>query len=128
MHVYRFNLDPTATFRSRSGLWLSGLRGGDSYLTLTTVSAKGFGVCQSVYGVTEVGPESRGERRFVLVKATEADAEEAGVYTVALLRGMSACSCQCGQMGFRTTQCKHGASLAHLLAANKLPARQLAGA
>lgn len=128
MRLYRFELAGTTTFRSRSGLWLSGLGTGDGYLTLTTVTAKGFGVNQAVYGCQEVNPESAGERRFVLVKAAEADAEESEAYTVVLLRGMTACSCQAGRMGFRSFQCKHGASLAHLLAAGKLPARQLAGA
>ena len=129
MKVYRFNLDPTATYRSRSGLWLSGVGSGDGILTLTTVSAKGFAVAADIYGVEEVRPESFGERRFTLVKATEGgDPDGEAPYAVVLLRGMSACSCQSGRMGFRTSQCKHGCALSHIIAAGRLPQRVLSGA
>ena len=128
MRLYKFELAGTTTFRSRSGLWVTGAGTGDGFLTLTTVSAKGFAVNQAVYGCQEVNPESAGERRFVLVKAAEADAEESEAYAVVLLRGQTACSCDAGRMGYRSFQCKHGASLAHLLAAGQLPRRVLSGA
>ena len=130
MRVYRFELPGTATFRSRSGLWVSGVGSGDGILTLTTVHAKGFRVTADVYGVEEVAPESFGERRFTLVKATEGDGGESqeAPYAVVLLRGMSACSCQAGRMGFRSMVCKHQTAMAHLLAAGQLPRRVLSGA
>ena len=129
MRLYRFELPGTTTYRSRSGLWISGVGSGDGILTLTTVHAKGFKVDSDIYGVVEVAPESHGERRFTLVKATEGDGgEEPEPYAVVLLRGMTTCSCQAGRMGFRTMECKHKTSLSHLLAAGQLPRRVLSGA
>ena len=129
MKVYRFELPGTATYRSRSGLWLSGVGSGDGILTLTTVSAKGFAVAADIYGVEEIAPESFGERRFTLVKATEGgDPDGEAPYAVLVRGNQSACSCQSGRMGFRTSACKHGSALVHLIDAGKLPRRVLSGA
>ena len=130
MRLYKFELPGTATYRSRSGLWLSGVGSGDGVLTLTTVHAKGFRVDADIYGVVEVNPESHGERRFTLVKATEGDGgeEQESPYEVSVQRGMTSCTCQSGRMGFRTSSCKHSSVILALIAAGQLPRRVLSGA
>ena len=130
MHVFRFNLDPTATYRSRSGLWIAAGGSGDGILTLTTVSAKGFAVLSHVYGVEEVRPRLHNERRFQFVRASEGDGgeEQESPYEVSVQRGMTSCTCQSGRMGFRTSSCKHSSVILALIAAGQLPRRVLSGA
>ena len=129
MRLYRFNLDPTATYRSRNGLWIAAGGSGDGILTLTTVSAKGFAVLSHVYGVEETPPRILNERRFQFVRASEGDdgGEQEEPYEVSVQRGLTSCTCQSGRMGFRTTVCKHISSVVHLIAAKHLPVRVIAG-
>ena len=129
MRLYKFELPGTATYRSRSGLWLAGVGSGDGILTLTTVSAKGFAVCAHVYGVEEVQPRLHTERRFQFVRASEGDdgGDQDEPYQVSVQRGLTSCTCQSGRMGFRTTSCKHSDSAIHLINARQLPARVIAG-
>jgi hypothetical protein len=123
---YRFFLEPTATYRTRSGLWVptvTGGAGGDGVLTLVIVHAKAYKVEIDAYGVEEVSPELFRTRRFVLVNLTDPDQQEAYEVVGGAVRK---CTCEAGRKGFKRASCKHVDALAHLVQAGKLPAKPLA--
>lgn len=130
MRVYRFQLEPTATYRQRSCLWFEGVASGDGILTITVIYTKAFRMEQDTYGVEEVPGAQFGERRFQFIRVTEQRGEspQEQPYVVAIGGRFNACSCDAGAKGFRRSNCKHLDSVLALLAAGKLPARPLQGA
>lgn len=130
MRVYRFQLEPTATYRQRSCLWFEGVTQGDGILTITVIYSKAFRTEQDVYGVEEIPGREVGERRFQFVRVTEQQGEkpQEEPYIVSIGGRFNACTCQAGLLAFRKATCKHLDSVQHLLAAGKLPVRPLEGA
>jgi hypothetical protein len=122
---YRFFLEPTATYRTRSGLWVPtavGGAGGDGVLTLVIVHAKSYKVEIDAYGVEELSPEAFRTRRFVMVNLT--DPEHEGAYEV-VGGAVRKCTCEAGRKGYKTSSCKHQDATRHLIQAGKLPAKPL---
>lgn len=126
--VYRFQLEPTATYRLRSCLFLpTSTLSCDGVLTMTIAHAKSFKIEQDVYGIEEIEPEQIGTRKFVLVNLTDDEQEQPYEVTTGAPQ-FRRCSCDGGKMGFRKASCKHKDALLHLIEANKLPQKQLQGA
>lgn len=130
MNVYRFQLEPTATYRQRACLWFTNVASGDGVLTITVIYTKAFRMEQDTYGVEEIPGREFGERRFQFVRVTEQRGEspQEQPYVVAVGGRFSGCSCDAGMKAFRRATCKHLDSVLALLAAGKLPARPLQGA
>lgn len=130
MRVFRFELAPSATYRQRSCVWLSGVASGDGVLTITLIYMKAYKFEQDLYGVEEVPGAQFGERRFQFVRLSEQQGEkpQEEPYIVSIGGRFNACTCQAGLLAFRKATCKHLDSVQHLLAAGKLPVRPLEGA
>lgn len=128
MRRFAFDLTPTATYRQRACVWYTSPHfKGDGLLTVTLIHAKAFKVEQGAYEIEEVDPERFGTRRFLVVAEVN-DADEPVAMYVVTTGGFRACTCDCGSKGYRRAECKHINAIEFLIAAGKLPVRQLQGA
>lgn len=124
MRVYKFQLEPTATYKQRSCLWFTGVGSGDGVLSVTVVHGKAYKLEQDVYGVEETPSTKPDERCFQMVRITEqrGEAPQEQPYVVTIGR-QTRCTCDAGRMGFRRNSCKHAEALQALVETGQLPPR-----
>jgi hypothetical protein len=125
---FEFELSATDSYMTRRGIWIYGGGSGDGILVIVVVSAKAYKLESHLYGLEEVQPKYPSTRAFQLVRATgNEDRPQEQPYVVTTGKFQS-CTCDSGRMGRRRGTCKHLDAVTAILAAGKLPTRQLQGA
>lgn len=127
MKPFSFVMEPTASYRRRSGVWIDTPHfGGDGIMTITCVEDKSYDIIQEIYGVEEIQADQPGCRSFLFVKLSDETQEQP--YRVRV-GGLPKCSCDAGRIGYRKSpSCKHRDALSRLIVCERLPKRELVGA